>query len=94
MHPTFLYARKRIQLKLQGASGYNGHDLRYRGYERIIPQKYKIINIDAVKLDHCDQDLQQFYTAILGSVAFVICIISDITIANYYDYERTFTKFQ
>ena len=43
---------------------------------------YKIIkdnNIEAVKLDHCDQKLQWFYTAaILDIPAFVICIASDV----------------
>ena len=35
-------------------------------------------NIEAVKLDHCDQELQQFHTAILGSLVFIICIVNDI----------------
>ena len=28
----------------------------------------------------------------LGSSVFVICIVNDVTIANYYDYERIITK--
>ena len=38
-------------------------------------------NIEAIKLDHGNQELQYFHTAILSSLAFVICIVNDLN--NY-----------
>ena len=35
-------------------------------------------NIRVIKLDHCDQELQYFYTAMLCSLGFVICMVNDI----------------
>ena len=45
----------------------------------------------AVTLDYCNQKLQYFHTTIVGSLVFVIYIVSD---ANFCDYERAITKFQ
>ena len=42
------------------------------------PHKNIKDNIKAVKLNHCDQELQYFHTAILGSLAFVNCIVNDV----------------
>ena len=76
------------------SSGYNGLDLCFFEVTNAPYKNIKDNNVEAVKLDHCDQELLHFYTAILGSLALVISILSNVTIANYYDYGRTIIKLQ
>ena len=65
----------------------------FRDYERT-RKNIKDNNIEAVKLDHCDQELQYFHTAIFGSLAFVICILNDVNNCELLRYERAITTFQ
>ena len=46
-------------------------------------------NIEAVKLDYCDEESQWFQATIVNSLAFVISIVSDV---NNCDYEQATTK--
>ena len=60
------------------SSGYDDLDLRYFEVTNAPHKNIKDNDIEAVKLDHCDQELQYFHTAILGLLAFVICIVNDV----------------
>ena len=67
------------RLKYRRSSGYDGLDLRCFEVTNAPHQNIKDNNIEAAKLDHCDQELQYFHTAILGSLAFVNCVENDVT---------------
>ena len=60
------------------SSSHDSLDLRYFEVTNAPHKNSKDNNIEAVKLDHCDQELQYFHTAIASSSAFVICIASDV----------------
>ena len=62
-------------------SGYDSLNLHCFEVTNAFHKNIKDNNIEAVKLDHCDQELQYFHTAILGLLAFVICIVNDVN--NY-----------
>ena len=76
------------------SSGYDGLDLRCFEVTNAPHKNIKDNDIDAVKLDHCDQELQYFHTAIFGSLAFVICILNDVNNCELLRYERAITTFQ
>ena len=82
-----------VKVLYRGSSGYDGLDLHCFEVTNAPYKHIKDNNIEAINLDYCDQELQQFHTTIVGSLAFVICIVSDVNNWNYYDYERTATKF-
>ena len=71
-------ASLRMQLYYRQSSGYDGLDLRCFEVTNAPHKNIKDNNIEVVKLDHCDQELQYFHTAIFGSLAFVICILNDV----------------
>ena len=60
------------------SSDYDGLDLRCFEVTNAPHKNMKDNNIEAVKLDYCDQELQYFHTTIFGSLAFVICILNDV----------------
>ena len=65
-------------VKYRQSSGYDSLDLRCFEVTNAPRKNIKDNDIQAVKLDHCDQELQYFHTAIFGSLAFVICILNDV----------------
>ena len=60
------------------SSGYNGLDLRCFEVTDAPHKNIKDNNIEAVTLEYCNQELQQLHTTVVGSLAFVICIVSDV----------------
>ena len=64
---TFLPREQKIPVnKYRRSSDYDNLDLRCFEVTNASHKNTKNNNIEAVKLDYCDQELQYFHTAILG----------------------------
>ena len=62
------------------SSGYDSLDLCCFEVTNARHKSIIVNNVGAGKLYYCDQELQWFYTTIVGSLAFVICIVSQMRI--------------